>query len=1127
MKKRVLSMLLVLVMLLGVLPVQALAVDMRPVERVSTGEKDPVQITKSLESNGDGTYRITMESYVTGTVVQGEPEPLDIVLVLDQSGSMAFNFNGEETGDNTARRQYAMKNAVKSFIGKVADHSPENYISVVTFASNASILADWTKVTTEGEAALIDSINGLRDSPQGATDVAAGMTMANSLLESANNNYKKFVIVFTDGVPTTQSDFNTGVATNAIQAAKDMKDAGATVYTIGIFNGADPSQLYGDKWSYTVANSIPCDGEEGSYWGGSWLSEFVGENDFEGIDIPAGNRFLNYLSSNFTTADEIGLERGSFNPGNVPLGGGKGYKITKNFEGSASGHYLIAADGNSLYSIFGQIAESIVPAVTAGSDTVLSDTLTDQFEFALDAEGATKGLTAAVYSASGSGEAPVWTEVQTTAVTPVVAGRTVTANGFDYSANPVVLKNGSWSGQKLVITFDIQPDVDATWEKGAHLYDTNNTTDEKAGLKTVNGAFLAALDQSPEVEVTAYGVTYEFTGSVPEGVTPPTDATGYLPGATVTVAEKPSQDGYIFSDWKKGNEEVTTPFSMPTEDVTLTGTWELIPTYTLTYDENGGVGGPNDVNGLTVQDDYTLATAPVPTHEKTVDNIPVVFIGWTAEKDTKIYTKDDTAPTCITTVNIAGNTTVYAVYGLDTNNNGTADVLEEKYTVTYQYTNTVAGAPAVPAQVTGVLAGATVNVAAVPTLAGYTFDGWKKDNVKVTAFPMPAENVTLTGTWELIPVSGLSVTKDVYAINNVLVDANKSYTVNANDVVTWKITVSNEGNVALRGVSVEDTLTIGKTSVALKLYDADGNQVTSLYLAAKGEDGAVKVLYASYKVTAKDQGYKLAYTVVADAGDNGPKDSDTNDDFKVKDAIVYVPTLNKKDHVAYIIGYEDDTVRPENNITRAEVATIFFRLLTDDSRARYWSQTNDFSDVSSSDWFNNAVSTMANAGILTGYPDGTFKPNAPITRAEFAAIAARFSDVSYNGSCSFTDVAKTHWAADEIALAEHLGWITGYPDDTFRPGRNITRAEAMTLINRVLERAVEEDHMHKDMVKWIDNSPSAWYYEAVQEATNSHTYTRLSKKVPGQSFCYEDWTGILKAPDWAALEKSWSDANDR
>ncbi len=239
------------------------------------------------------------------------------------------------------------------------------------------------------------------------------------------------------------------------------------------------------------------------------------------------------------------------------------------------------------------------------------------------------------------------------------------------------------------------------------------------------------------------------------------------------------------------------------------------------------------------------------------------------------------------------------------------------------------------------------------------------------------------------------------------------------------------------------------------------------------------------------------------------------------------PSLNKKDHTAYIIGYEDGTVRPGNSITRAEVATIFFRLLDADSRAYYWSQTNDFQDVAGNDWFNNAVSTMARAHIIEGYPDGGFHPNASITRAEFAAIAARFSDVRCHGDSRFSDVLPTFWAKNEIALAEHLGWISGYPDGTFRPNRAITRAEAMTLINRVLERAVEREHMCSGMIQWKDNNPRVWYYAAVQEATNSHTYTRRSQWVPGQDFCFENWHEILKNPDWAALERTWSAANDQ
>ena len=239
------------------------------------------------------------------------------------------------------------------------------------------------------------------------------------------------------------------------------------------------------------------------------------------------------------------------------------------------------------------------------------------------------------------------------------------------------------------------------------------------------------------------------------------------------------------------------------------------------------------------------------------------------------------------------------------------------------------------------------------------------------------------------------------------------------------------------------------------------------------------------------------------------------------------PILNKDDHVAYIIGYEDGTVRPNNSITRAEVATIFFRLLTDDTRAHYWSQTNSYSDVHSGDWFNNAVSTMSAAGIITGYPDGTFRPNAPITRAEFAAIVARFSDQSAEYLGTFSDVSYTHWASGSIALAAKFGWVTGYEDNTFKPDQSITRAEAMTITNRILERAVEEDHMLPDMVTWTDNRPDAWYYEVVQEATNSHTYARVAKLVPDQSYCYEEWLKIEANPDWAALEKIWSRANSR
>ena len=224
--------------------------------------------------------------------------------------------------------------------------------------------------------------------------------------------------------------------------------------------------------------------------------------------------------------------------------------------------------------------------------------------------------------------------------------------------------------------------------------------------------------------------------------------------------------------------------------------------------------------------------------------------------------------------------------------------------------------------------------------------------------------------------------------------------------------------------------------------------------------------------------------------------------------------LNTTDHFAYIVGYGNGEVRPQNNITRAEVATIFFRLLTDDVRDENLTKANRYSDVAATSWYNTAVSTLSSMGIITGYPDGTFRPNAAITRAEFAAIAARFDNDGDKTAAKFSDIA-THWAKDEISIAYNNGWITGYPDGTFGPQRDITRAETMTLVNRVLNRLPEtEDDLLPNMTVWTDNAnPKAWYYHAVQEATNSHYY---EFKTNSQ---YEKWTELRETRDWKALEQ--------
>lgn len=228
------------------------------------------------------------------------------------------------------------------------------------------------------------------------------------------------------------------------------------------------------------------------------------------------------------------------------------------------------------------------------------------------------------------------------------------------------------------------------------------------------------------------------------------------------------------------------------------------------------------------------------------------------------------------------------------------------------------------------------------------------------------------------------------------------------------------------------------------------------------------------------------------------------------------PQLNRDDHVAYIMGYPDGTVQPEGEITRAEACTIFFRLLTDSSRDYYFSKTNDYTDVNAGDWFNNAISTLSNAGIVTGYNDGTFRPNQPITRGEMAKIIANFANLN-KGTKSFTDLSG-HWSKTYVEFAAGNGWIAGYPDGSFRPDQKITRAETVTMINRVLERVPAKELRllsRSIMLTFPDNNPGDWYYIAIQEASNSHEYQRSVYETTGD----EMWTKLIDNVDWTKLEK--------
>ena len=234
--------------------------------------------------------------------------------------------------------------------------------------------------------------------------------------------------------------------------------------------------------------------------------------------------------------------------------------------------------------------------------------------------------------------------------------------------------------------------------------------------------------------------------------------------------------------------------------------------------------------------------------------------------------------------------------------------------------------------------------------------------------------------------------------------------------------------------------------------------------------------------------------------------------FSAEDNELPPPPLERDNHDSYIAGYPDGTVAPNRPITRAEVAAIFYRILRDDGREEIWTTKCSYSDVPAQSWYTSQVATLTNGGILAGYKDGTFRPQQYITRAEFATIAALFFHAPEVEGDAFTDIYDS-WARDYINRAAKLGLISGYEDGTFRPQNQITRAEVMEIINNVLFRTPDKDHLLPDMIVWPDNSnKTAWYYAAVQEATNGHEYERVNNTSP------ETWTELRPPRDWDALE---------
>ena len=460
---------------------------------------------------------------------------------------------------------------------------------------------------------------------------------------------------------------------------------------------------------------------------------------------------------------------------------------------------------------------------------------------------------------------------------------------------------------------------------------------------------------------------------------------------------------------------------------------------------------------------------------------------------------------------------------------------------------------------------------------------WYKDNTLLSLYYAPYGGTPTNGTrYDTknpgVPIGDVRESKEAFSLKAVVTQDSQELATRSAQVFIQNNTAARGGGIGSNGEVTISGKSDGNMSVSVKKVwqGNDGNYpstVTVNLLRVNSENendkktiGSIILSEAnnwSYTFTSLDDNY--TYTVTEDevSGYRTSITKDTKPEVKTDRTEISpdndlsftitntrkgggssgggpitipddVPTgLDLKNHYGYIIGYPVDyytgkpttdqtkkPVRPEGKITRAEVATIYFRMLTDENRAANWNQVSGFSDVKSSAWYNNAISTLTKAGILKGYEDGTFQPNGYITRAEFATIAIRFFSGVYEGEDLFPDI-KGHWAEDYINNAANKGLVKGYEDGTFGPDRYITRAEAVTLVNRTLNRHPHNDGLHQDMLRWPDNmDTSKWYYADMQEATNSHEPDK-NKSTADKEY----WGKMLPIRDWEALEKEWSNAN--
>lgn len=720
-----------------------------------------------------------------------------------------------------------------------------------------------------------------------------------------------------------------------------------------------------------------------------------------------------------------------------------------------------------------------------------------------------------------------WTRLGTKIVTFKVQNGTWSDNTAEDKTVPVELRNGLGTLSAKDVPTEPTDMIPDNGYKAPGAWDIRPNTNADGISETGNYVYTYTFPQKDKCTVTYHWLSTENPDSAAlPAQTTVTENTSY-PVETV-----PDIKGWTFSGWYDNEacegKRVDKEINIKDQNIDLYGKWTHNPCTVKFRADYEGIPARGDLNA----DKQTELTYTVPygsTLRKERISLPTpvpgeatyyFFKDW--DLDNLFYTDPD-----VLDMPVRSNLTFVAQWWPIVTFDASGGAWSSGETMRYAKIQTDTE---------------KVAAASTPVRNGYTFLGWytaadggdranfeEKVNRPTTLYAHWAKNAAVTfrivnGTWS----GGAAEDKTVTVVLYPQADGTASGTLDASYVPQIMLPAPGYENIAGGWEQTPNTDPNGITGDVTYVYrfgstgggssSGHSTRYTLHYESNGGTAYKDERCSSGTKVTLDKTPTRESYTFTGWYADKALTQKITSVTMN-SDKTVYagweatgVPDkLNGDDHFAYVIGYPDGKVHPEGNISRAETATIFFRLLKSDIRDGNLTADNEFSDVSDGQWHNKAISTMAKLGIVKGRRADRFDPDASITRAEFAAICARFNTKPVENSSSFSDISG-HWAENEIERAAAFGWISGYPDGTFRPDARITRAEAMTMINRVLCRMPQsESDLLDSMVTWPDNKPSDWHYLAVQEATNSHDFDR-------QGEVGESWTKLTSVPDWTRYQ---------